>query len=179
LQDAAVQPNAAHVALARLEQEFSGELFLVTQNVDNLHERAGSHRMLHMHGELGKGRCPRSGQIFTLHEPFGQENCCTCCIPAQRLRPHIVWFGEIPIGMDRIHDELERCDLFIAIGTSGTVYPAAGFVDIASHHGALTVEVNIAEKDPHSLFHLHYQGMASETVPQLVDKILKGRLFSQ
>lgn len=179
LNDTNVQPNAAHVALAELEHAFPGELFLVTQNVDNLHERAGSRHMLHMHGELGKGRCPRSGQIFTLHEPFGPDNCCTCCIPAQRLRPHIVWFGEIPIGMDRIHNELERCDLFIAIGTSGTVYPAAGFVDIASHHGALTAEVNITAKDPHSLFHLHYQGMASETVPLLVEKILKGSLFSK
>ncbi|KFZ38812.1 NAD-dependent deacetylase [Shewanella mangrovi] len=179
LQVPEVKPNAAHEALAKLEQAFAGDFLLVTQNVDNLHERAGNHKLLHMHGELSKGRCPRSGQIFRLHEPFGPDNCCTCCIPAQRLRPHIVWFGEIPIGMDRIHDALEECDLFIAIGTSGTVYPAAGFVDIANHHGALSVEVNLTPKERHSLFHLHYEGKASEIMPSLVDKILSGSLFTK
>lgn len=174
LKNPAVKPNAAHEALAQLEQAFTGKLLLVTQNVDNLHERAGSKKLLHMHGELNKGRCPRSGQTFSLHEPFGADNCCTCCIPAQRLRPHIVWFGEIPIGMDRIHDALEECDLFIAIGTSGTVYPAAGFVDIANHHGAMTIEVNLAEADEHSMFKAHYQGSASVTLPELVQRILAG-----
>ncbi|MGL4517212.1 MAG: NAD-dependent deacylase, partial [Shewanella sp.] len=147
LQCDTVQPNAAHVALARLEAEFTGQLLVVTQNIDNLHERAGSRRLLHMHGELVKGRCPRSRQTFILREPFGPHQCCTCCIPAQRLRPHVVWFGEMPLGMDRIHDALDHCDLFIAIGTSGTVYPAAGFVDSANHHGAQTVEVNLMAPD--------------------------------
>lgn len=173
-----VEPNAGHEALARLEKEFAGELLVVTQNIDDLHERAGSRRLLHMHGELSKGRCPRSHQTFMLRDPFGPEHCCTCCIPAQRLRPHVVWFGEMPIGLDRIQHALDTCDLFIAIGTSGTVYPAAGFVDTANHHGAQTVEVNLVEADRHSQFQYHLQGKASEILPQLVDKILSGIIIS-
>ncbi|WP_153916197.1 Sir2 family NAD+-dependent deacetylase [Shewanella sp. TC10] len=169
-----VHPNPAHDALAKLEAEFKGKLLVITQNVDDLHERAGSRRLLHMHGELSKGRCPQSLQTFVLREPFGEDNCCTCCIPAKRLRPHIVWFGEMPFGMDRIHDALDNCDLFIAIGTSGTVYPAAGFVDSANHHGAQTVEVNLVEADRHSQFQYHLTGKAGDIVPQLVDTILAG-----
>ncbi|MCH1931343.1 NAD-dependent protein deacylase [Shewanella sp. A25] len=171
-----VEPNAAHVALAKLEAEFPGQLLVVTQNIDNLHERAGSKRLLHMHGELTKGRCPRSQQTFTLREPFGPNNCCTCCIPAQRLRPHVVWFGEMPLGMDKIHQVLDNCDLFIAIGTSGTVYPAAGFVDIVNHHGKQTVEVNVMPADRHSQFQYHLTGKAGEIVPKLVDVILSGNV---
>ncbi|WP_434951519.1 Sir2 family NAD+-dependent deacetylase [Shewanella sp. HL-SH4] len=167
--------NLAHIALAKLEAEFEGNLLVITQNVDDLHERAGSRRLLHMHGELSKGRCPKSLQTFILREPFGPENCCTCCIPAMRLRPHIVWFGEMPFGMDRIHDALDRCDLFIAIGTSGTVYPAAGFVDSANHHGAQTVEVNLVAPDRHSQFQYHFTGKAGDIMPQLVDNILQGK----
>ncbi|WP_434931709.1 Sir2 family NAD+-dependent deacetylase [Shewanella sp. HL-SH8] len=167
--------NLAHIALAKLEAEFEGNLLVITQNVDDLHERAGSRRLLHMHGELSKGRCPKSLQTFILREPFGPDNCCTCCIPAMRLRPHIVWFGEMPFGMDRIHDALDRCDLFIAIGTSGTVYPAAGFVDSANHHGAQTVEVNLVAPDRHSQFQYHFTGKAGDIMPQLVDNILQGK----
>ncbi|MBB1270857.1 NAD-dependent deacylase [Shewanella sp. SR44-3] len=174
LQQDDIQPNLAHEALAKLSAEFSGDLLLVTQNVDDLHERAGFFGVHHMHGELNRGRCPSSLQTFTLRAPYGPDNCCTCCIPARRLRPHIVWFGEIPMGMDRIHDALEECDLFIAIGTSGTVYPAAGFVDIARHQGAHTLEVNI-DKTPHSQFAAHLIGKAGDTVPLLVANILAGK----
>ncbi|WP_394130051.1 Sir2 family NAD+-dependent deacetylase [Shewanella maritima] len=177
LQRPEILPNAAHQALAKLELEFEGELLLITQNVDDLHERAGSLRMIHMHGELKKGRCPKSQQTFVLREPFGEDNCCTCCIPAMRLRPHIVWFGEMPFAMDRIHDALDECDLFIAIGTSGTVYPAAGFVDTANHHGAQTVEVNLMQPDPHSQFQYHFTGKAGEIMPKLVDTILNGNIL--
>ncbi|MGI2023361.1 Sir2 family NAD+-dependent deacetylase [Shewanella glacialipiscicola] len=177
LHSGTVEPNAAHLALARLEAEFTGQLLIITQNVDDLHERAGSRRLLHMHGELSKGRCPRSRQTFILRDPFGPKNCCTCCIPAQRLRPHIVWFGEMPLGMDRIHDALDRCDLFIAIGTSGTVYPAAGFVDAANHQGAQTVEVNMMTPDRHCQFQYHLTGKAGELVPKLVDTILAGQVI--
>ena len=174
-----VKPNLAHVALAKLEHDFSGEILVVTQNVDNLHERAGSRHLLHMHGELVKGRCAQSLQTFTLREPFGTDNCCTCCIPGKRLRPHIVWFGEMPLGMDKINDALEVCDLFIAIGTSGTVYPAAGFVDIANHHGAQTVEVNIMPSDRHSQFQYHLTGKAGDIIPQIVETILAGKVIGQ
>ena len=177
LHSGTVEPNAAHLALARLEAEFTGQLLIITQNVDDLHERAGSRRLLHMHGELSKGRCPRSRQTFILRDPFGPKNCCTCCIPAQRLRPHIVWFGEMPLGMDRIHDALDHCDLFIAIGTSGTVYPAAGFVDAANHQGAQTVEVNMMTPDRHCQFQYHLTGKAGELVPKLVDTILAGQVI--
>ena len=173
-----IEPNAGHIALAKLEKEFTGELLVITQNIDDLHERAGSRRLLHMHGELSKGRCPRSQQTFLLREPFGPKHCCTCCIPAQRLRPHVVWFGEMPFGLDRIQYALDTCDLFIAIGTSGTVYPAAGFVDTANHHGAQTVEVNLVTADRHSQFQYHLEGKASELVPKLVDDILSGKIIS-
>ena len=173
-----VEPNEGHYALAQLEKEFDGELLVVTQNIDDLHERAGSRRLLHMHGELSKGRCPRSQQTFILKDPFGPEHTCTCCIPAQRLRPHVVWFGEMPIGLDRIQHALDTCDLFIAIGTSGTVYPAAGFVDTANHHGAQTIEVNLVAADRHSQFQYHLQGKASEVLPELVNNILQGKIIS-
>ncbi|WP_394202181.1 Sir2 family NAD+-dependent deacetylase [Shewanella waksmanii] len=173
-----VEPNLAHVALAKLEQEFEGELLIVTQNIDDLHERAGSRRLLHMHGELSKGRCPRSRQTFLLRDPLGEHHTCTCCIPAQRLRPHVVWFGEMPIGLDRVQHALDTCDLFIAIGTSGSVYPAAGFVDTANHHGAQTVEVNIVPPDNDSQFQYHLQGKASSLVPYLVDRILNDEVIS-
>lgn len=173
-----IEPNAGHDALAKLEREFEGKLLVVTQNIDDLHERAGSKRLLHMHGELSKGRCPRSRQTFLLREPFGPEHTCTCCIPAQRLRPHVVWFGEMPIGLDRIQHALDSCDLFIAIGTSGTVYPAAGFVDTANHHGAQTVDINLLPADRHSQFQYHLQGKASEVLPKLVEQILQGKVVN-
>jgi NAD-dependent deacetylase len=175
LQSESVAPNAAHLALARLEQAFEGELLLVTQNVDDLHERAGSQNLVHMHGELIKSRCPRTHLTFILHQSLGTGNLCTCCIPARRLRPHIVWFGEMPLEMNKITAALQECDLFIAIGTSGTVYPAAGFVDIARHHGAETVEINLLPAEPHCQFHLYLQGKAGKRVPDLVDNILAGK----
>ncbi|MBV7315779.1 Sir2 family NAD+-dependent deacetylase [Shewanella sp. NIFS-20-20] len=169
-----IAANPAHIALALLEQHQDCELMLVTQNIDNLHERGGSKRVLHMHGELAKGRCPQSQQTFILNEILGPDNVCTCCIPAQKLRPHVVWFGEMPFGMDSIHQALAQCDLFIAIGTSGSVYPAAGFVDLANQVGALTLNINLAPRDDHSEFQYHWQGKASELVPQLVTDILAG-----
>ncbi|WP_345334295.1 Sir2 family NAD+-dependent deacetylase [Ferrimonas pelagia] len=170
-----VEPNPAHVALGALEQHFGGELLLVTQNIDDLHERGGSRRVLHMHGELVKGRCPKSQQTFPLRQAFGAENLCTCCEPGQMLRPHVVWFGEMPIGLDRIYQALERCDLFISIGTSGKVYPAAGFVEQAKLAGADTLEINLEPSEVHSQFRFHRQGRAGELVPALVEQLLAGQ----
>ncbi|MBR9727040.1 Sir2 family NAD+-dependent deacetylase [Shewanella intestini] len=167
-----IEPNAAHLALAKLEQEFEGQVLVVTQNVDNLHERAGNRRLIHMHGELLKARCPQSNQVFVRQDDFGEHVTCTCCIPAQRLRPHIVWFGEMPLAMDKIHQALASCDLFIAIGTSGTVYPAAGFVDIANQSGAQSVEVNLDAANAFSQFQCHLTGKAGQILPELVDTIL-------
>ncbi|WP_298439145.1 Sir2 family NAD+-dependent deacetylase [uncultured Ferrimonas sp.] len=173
-----VEANAAHRALARLQQQFHGEVLLVTQNIDNLHQAGGSQSVLHMHGELVKGRCPKSQQVFPLTQPFGADNLCTCCAIGQMLRPHVVWFGEMPFGLDRTYDALAKCDLFIAIGTSGTVYPAAGFVEQANQAGADTLEINLAPTERYSQFDFHRKGKAGTLVPEVVEQILAGQLLS-
>lgn len=164
-----VQPNAGHQALARFERDFrrkfsSGSFTLVTQNVDDLHERAGSDNLLHMHGELMKMRCQRSGKIFDCHSVTHCEQICDCCNQPGNLRPHIVWFGEIPLYMDLIEQRLNQCDLFISIGTSGNVYPAAGFYQIAKMAGAHTVELNLEPSSNGSQFDEKHYGPATETV---------------
>ncbi|MCL1076726.1 NAD-dependent deacylase [Parashewanella spongiae] len=177
LNDPLVSPNAAHVALAKLELAHQGRLFVITQNVDDLHERAGSKQVLHMHGEIRKGRCPRSNLSFLMKKDFSSEQLCSCCQPAQRLRPHIVWFGEMPIGMGMIERALTECDLFISVGTSGVVYPAAGFVRLAKAFGAKTIDVN-TEPCYTGSFDAQYKGCATETLPKLIDKILNGQPLS-
>ena len=138
-----ISPNAAHSALAKFEHEFDGEFLLVTQNVDNLHERAGSQNLIHMHGELLKMRCLNSKLIFDVSEDFDYDTHCRCCRAAGNLRPHVVWFGEMPLQMNRINKALENCDMFVAIGTSGNVYPASGFYQTAKIRKASTVELNL------------------------------------
>ena len=141
-----VQPNAAHKALARLDAGWDGNLLLVTQNVDDLHERAGSVRLVHMHGELLSGLCLSCGQRSVVTDDFSNHPACPHC--AERmLRPDIVWFGEMPYQMERIEMALAQCDLFVSIGTSGAVYPAAGFVQTARHYGAQTLEMNLDPSD--------------------------------
>jgi NAD-dependent deacetylase len=165
-----IKPNAAHQALAKLEKamaESGGEFLLITQNIDNLHERAGSQKLVHIHGELLKMRCQHSGLCFDIQDDLGLEQQCRCCKQPGNLRPHVVWFGEMPLGMVRIEQALRRCDLFVSIGTSGNVYPAAGFYQIACRAGAHTLELNL-EPTP-SEFHEHRYGPASELVPQFVD----------
>ena len=168
------EPNAAHFALAQLEQQHEGRVFVITQNVDDLHERAGQQQVLHMHGELRKARCPLSQQSFFMEGDFSAENKCSCCTPANRLRPHIVWFGEMPLGMGQIERALTECDYFIAIGTSGTVYPAAGFVRLAKAFGAKTIDVNM-EPCYTGTFDQQYEGCATESVPKLVEQILSAQ----
>jgi NAD-dependent deacetylase len=141
-----VQPNAAHLALAALEQAWAGrgDFLLVTQNVDDLHERAGSKRLVHMHGEIRKLRCERCGDVVYHEEDAGVGLACAACRVAGRMRPEIVWFGEMPFGMDEIYAAAEAADVFVAIGTSGVVYPAAGLVDATRRNGRRceTIEVN-------------------------------------
>ena len=173
-----IDPNPAHKALARLEQEFPGDFLLVTQNIDNLHERAGSVRMVHMHGEILKMRCSVSGQVYPIDHDLSVQDRCECCREPGRLRPHVVWFGEMPMEMDLIYAALDSCDLFISIGTSGNVYPAAGFVQVAHAAGAHTVEINLEPSAVESDFHEHIYGLASEKVPDFTDKLLKGTLSS-
>ncbi|HJW43584.1 MAG TPA: Sir2 family NAD+-dependent deacetylase [Geothrix sp.] len=166
----AVHPNAAHLALARLEREWPGELLLVTQNVDDLHDRAGSTNLLHMHGELLKARCLACGKVHPWAGDLdGHSRCPTCTREA--LRPHIVWFGELPLEMDRIYQALDRCDCFVAIGTSGHVYPAAGFVE-AVRPGARTVELNLEPSLVASAFREARTGRATDLVPAFVQELL-------
>jgi NAD-dependent deacetylase len=167
---ASVQPNAAHLALARLEREWPGELLLVTQNVDDLHDRAGSRKLLHMHGELLKARCLACGAVHDCPGDLNPDNRCPDCGRGQ-VRPHIVWFGELPLGMDRIYRALDRCDLFLAIGTSGHVYPAAGFV-AAVGPDARTMELNLEPSRVASAFGESRTGKATELVPAFVEELL-------
>lgn len=150
-------PNLAHLALAEFERNFSGEFTLVTQNVDDLHERAGagSNNLIHMHGELLKARCAKTGVVMPWVDDITTETPCPCCGIPGRVRPHIVWFGEIPLEMEKIEMALAQCDLFVAIGTSGQVYPAAGFVQMATAYGAHTVELNLEPSVGRNLFSEH------------------------
>ena len=167
------KPNAAHLALARLEDLLGDHFLLVTQNIDNLHERAGNRRVIHMHGELLKVRCSWSGQVLEWTGDVTAEDKCHCCQFPAALRPHVVWFGEMPLGMDEIYSALADADIFIAIGTSGHVYPAAGFVHEARLHGAHTVELNLEPSQVGSEFAEKHYGLASEVVPAYVEKLLK------
>ena len=166
-----ISPNAAHSALAKFEHEFDGEFLLVTQNVDNLHERAGSQNLVHMHGELLKMRCLNSKLVFDVSEDFDYDTHCRCCRSAGNLRPHVVWFGEMPLQMNRINSALENCDMFVAIGTSGNVYPASGFYQTAKIRKASTVELNLERTG--SSFDRHVRGPATECVPQFFESLLR------
>ena len=169
---ATVEPNLAHKALARLDAEWPGELLLVTQNVDDLHERAGSKRLIHMHGELVKGWCLRGNERLGWTGPMGSNAVCPGCETVGLVRPDIVWFGEMPYEMERIDDSLRRCDLFVSIGTSGAVYPAAGFVQTARYCGARTLEMNLEPSLGSYMFDESRTGPAGELVPAWVDEIL-------
>jgi NAD-dependent deacetylase len=161
-----VEPNAAHVALAEFELGYDGEFLLVTQNVDDLHDRAGSKNLIHMHGELLKVCCTKCGSV-SFAKPsdlIDRTSVCENCESVGTLRPDIVWFGEIPKRMDEITRALGKCDLFVSIGTSGVVYPAAGFVQMAKSAGAHTVELNLDKSEVASLFDEQVCGKATVVV---------------
>lgn len=168
---AGVAPNAAHVALARLDREWPGELLIVTQNVDDLHERAGARRMLHMHGELLSALCAACGVRRAWRAALPVGAMCDAC-GAAALRPDIVFFGEMPYGMERIEAALAEADLFVSIGTSGAVYPAAGFVQLADAHGADTLELNLERSAGSGWFAETRLGAAGVLVPAWVDAVL-------
>jgi len=169
---ATVEPNAAHLALARLDAEWPGELLLVTQNVDDLHERAGSKRPLHMHGEHKSAWCLACDERFGWEGPMGESSACPLCSRVGQVRPDIVWFGEMPYEMDRIEDALREADLFVSIGTSGAVYPAAGFVQTARYCGAHCLEMNLEPSQGSVFFHESRMGSACDLVPAWVDDLL-------
>ena len=167
-----VEPNAAHLALARLDRDWTGDFLLVTQNVDNLHERAGSKRLIHMHGENCRGWCLACDARFPWEGMMNQGSDCPACAAIGQVRPDIVWFGEMPYEMDRIEETLRSCDLFVSIGTSGAVYPAAGFVQTARYCGAQTLEINLEPSQGSIFFHESRMGKASELVPLFVEELL-------
>ena len=172
--DAAVHPNAAHEALARLDLHWPGELLTVTQNIDDLHERAGTRRLVHMHGELLKSRCAACGAVAEIRDDLDAETLCPACGARGTRRPHVVWFGEIPFEMERILDVIGRSALFVSIGTSGAVYPAAGFAQAAKAAGARTVELNLEPSLGAALFDEAHHGPATKTVPAFVDRLIEG-----
>lgn len=163
-------PNAAHLALARLEKEWPGGFLLVTQNIDGLHERAGSEKLRHMHGTLDGALCAACGARFPHEGEMGADTACPACAGVGRVRPDVVWFGEMPYFMDEIFDALATADLFVSIGTSGTVYPAAGFVREAKQAGAWTVELNLEASGGY--FDTIIEGRATETVPDFINRLL-------
>lgn len=170
------KPNGAHIALARLEKTWErlpgGAVTICTQNIDDLHERAGSFRVAHMHGELKKARCGACGAVTEHLGALSVETACTACGAAGALRPHVVWFGEEPLLMDFLMSELLAADLFVSIGTSGAVYPAAGFVAEAQVRGAATMELNLAPSDNAYMFDKAQYGPASVVVPIWVDEMI-------
>ncbi|WP_209022017.1 NAD-dependent deacylase [Nocardioides sp. 503] len=168
---AGVEPNPAHHALARLEQALGDDLLIVTQNIDDLHERAGSTRVLHMHGELLSALCRACGQRVRWDGDLVDLPPCPRC-GVSELRPDVVWFGEVPHEMDRILDRLAEADLFVSIGTSGAVYPAAGFVQAAASYGARTIELNLQRSEGTDWFHESRHGPAGVLVPAWVDELL-------
>lgn len=170
----AVRPNAAHKALAQLQHELPGEVLIVTQNIDDLHERAGATDVIHMHGELLNQWCLACDERTRTRDDIVEHTSCPACGERGRLRPDVVWFGEVPYEMDRIVAELESCMLFAAIGTSGEVYPAAAFVQYAVGVGAHTVELNLDASRAFSYFHEVRRGLASVEVPKWVDEVLAG-----
>jgi NAD-dependent deacetylase len=166
-----VEPNPAHLALARLEAAIGDDLLVITQNIDDLHERAGSTQVLHMHGALRSALCRACGTRVEWEGDLGDFPPCPSCHEME-LRPDVVWFGEVPYELDRIFTALEQADLFVSIGTSGAVYPAAGFVQAASTYGARTLELNLVPSDGSHFFDEARHGPAGVLVPAWVEQVL-------
>jgi len=172
LLDGTIHPNTAHLALAKLGQARGIHLTLVTQNIDDLHERAGSQDVRHLHGELLKARCNQCGVVTPCREDLSRASICPACGGIDCLRPHVVCFGEMPFGLDEISAALSRADCFAAIGTSGRVYPAAGFVAWARDAGARTLEINLEESATSGAFDESRRGRAGDLVPAWVEELL-------
>ncbi|KJL41926.1 MULTISPECIES: NAD-dependent deacylase [Microbacterium] len=175
---ASVVPNAAHRALARLEGAIGDDLLVVTQNVDDLHERAGTRNLVHMHGELRRALCLACGSRPQWDADLIDGPACPEC-GERMLRPDVVWFGEMPYELDRIEQAVVACDVFVSIGTSGEVYPAAGYVALAAAFGARTVELNLEPSDPAVAFDETRAGLASELVPAWADEVIAARSASR
>jgi len=167
-----VEPNPAHVALGRLDAEWKGKLLIVTQNVDDLHERSGAKRLLHMHGALNSGWCVACDERRPFAGKMATYPACTACGVSGHVRPDIVWFGEMPYRMEAIDEAIATCDLFVSIGTSGAVYPAAGFVQSARYAGGQTLELNLEPSEGSIFFNESRMGKAGDLVPEWVGQLL-------
>lgn len=168
-----IRPNLAHIALAKLAKLMQENVVLITQNVDDLHERAGFDKVIHMHGEILSAKCPVSNKAVSIKHDLTSQTKCSCCQPGLAMRPNIVWFGEMPYHMDDIQKHLSQADLFVSIGTSGNVYPAAGFVQIANQAGAYSLELNLEPSEGQSAFNECHYGLASSLVPRFVDELIE------
>jgi NAD-dependent deacetylase len=168
------EPNAAHAAIARLQREYPGRVTLVTQNIDDLHERGGSRDVIHMHGQIMRALCAACGHQWGWTGDMALDDICHSCATAGTVRPDVVWFGETPYQMEEIAARIADCDLFAAIGTSGSVYPAAGFVNDARGRGVRTLEINLEPSENAALFDERLLGPAGETVPGWVAGLLSG-----
>ena len=169
-----IKPNAAHIALAKLEEDKNFNVLVVTQNIDNLHERGGTKNIIHMHGELLKSFCTRTGKRFWTEFDVTPQSVCESCQQKNTLRPDIVWFGEMPYQMDDIYQAISQSDLFLSIGTSGNVYPAAGFVEAANQAGSHTVELNLEPSLVQSAFKETVYGKATEVVDRYLEGLISG-----
>ena len=167
-----VEPNAAHIALGKLQSKFKGQVTLVTQNVDDLHERGGASDVIHMHGELLSAFCTACNHRWRQAEDLMVETPCPACQTVGGPRPDIVWFWEMPYQMGRLEESVQACDLFVSIGTSGAVYPAAGFVHLAKTFGAQTLELNLEPSQGSRAFHEARHGPATQLVPNWVNSLL-------
>ena len=173
LLDGTIHPNPAHKALARLAMLRAHRVTLVSQNIDDLHERGGSPAVLHMHGELLKSRCTECESVAVCREDLSRASICGACGGIDCLRPHVVWFGEMPFFLDEIAAAISTADLFVAIGTSGLVYPAAGFVSLARDAGARTLEINLEASASSGVFHESRRGKAGDLVPEWVEEMTR------
>lgn len=169
------QPNPAHLAITELQQKYPAQIDVVTQNVDTLHEKAGNQNIYHIHGQINQIVCMNCGHVFETWGDVSSEDKCEHCGTVGMLKPNIVFFGENLLYMNKVDRLLQECDLFVSIGTSGVVYPAAGFVQIAKMFGADTVELNMETTSNNRLFDRHIYGPAGTTLPVLVKELLESK----
>jgi len=167
-----IKPNAAHIALAKLENSLQKDFILITQNVDDLHQRAGNKNLFPMHGSLREFLCSFCKYTGVVNLPLNTDTVCSACSRKGGIRPNIVWFNEMPYYLEEIYAALTSCDIFVSIGTSGNVYPAAGFVELANEAQAHTIELNLEPSNQHSNFAEHHQGPATQLVPLWVESFL-------
>lgn len=167
------EPNAAHVALAEFSKKFGGSVIIATQNIDDLHEKAGSENVYHMHGKLDEIRCVNKGTIIKTETDHTSNDRCKCCAEPARLRPNITWFSEVPNHIEDIYSHISDCEMFIAIGTSGNVYPAAGLVNFAKEFNAVTISLNLELPENNDMFDFSYTGPGSVIVPAFFKNLLE------